>query len=153
MGGMARTFGVLLVAVLAVLGGCASEAPARSGAPSSTYTTSLAALQDKVDSIAQDSCTTRPAAQAYPDCARYVAEVGNAALAAQGAAASVNGADALQTTAARLADEVGLFSRTGCVAAPGVTGPPAQVCGDALRKIQVDLTAMRTQLAEATPAP
>jgi outer membrane murein-binding lipoprotein Lpp len=148
---MARAFGVLLVAALAVLGGCASEA--RSGAPSSTYTTSLAALQDKVDSIAQDSCTTRPAVQAYPDCARYVAEVGNAALATQGAAASVNGADALHTTAARLADEVGLFSRTGCVAAPGVAGPPAQVCGDALRKIQVDLTAMRTQLAEATPAP
>ena len=64
----------------------------------------------------------------------------------------MNGADALQTTAARLADEVGLFSRTGCVAAPGVTGPPAQVCGDALRKIQSDLKAMRTQLA-AAPRP
>ena len=121
--------------------------------PSSTYTTSLAALQDKVDAIAQDSCTTRPAVQAYPDCARYVAEVGNAALATQGAAASVNGAGSLQATATRLADEVGLFSRTGCVAAPGVSGPPAQICGDALRKIQVDLAAMRTQLAEATPAP
>jgi hypothetical protein len=147
---MARAFGVLLVAALAVLGGCASEAPARSAPPSSTYTTSLAALQDKVDAIAQDSCTTRPAVQAYPDCARYVAEVGNAALATQGAA-SANGAGALQAIAARLADEVGLFSRTGCVAAPGVTGPPAQVCGDALRKIQVDLTAMRTQLAAAKP--
>ena len=77
------------------------------------------ALQDKVDAIAQDSCTTRPAVQAYPDCARYVAEVGNAALATQGAAASVAGADALQATATRLADEVGQFSRTGCVAAPG----------------------------------
>ena len=53
MGRMARAFGVLLVAAFAVLGGCASEA--RPGAPSSTYTTSLAALQDKVDSIAQDS--------------------------------------------------------------------------------------------------
>jgi hypothetical protein len=153
VGRMARAFGVLLVAALAVLGGCASEAPARSGTPSSTYTTSLAALQDKVDAIAQDSCTTRPAVQAYPDCARYVAEVGNAALATQGAAASVNGAGSLQATATRLADEVGLFSRTGCVAAPGVSGPPAQICGDALRKIQVDLAAMRTQLAEATPAP
>lgn len=152
MGRMARAFGVLLVAALAVLGGCASEAPARSRAPSSTYTTSLATLQDKVDAIAQDSCTTRPAVQVYPDCARYVAEVGNAALATQGAAA-VNGAGSLQATASRLADEVGLFSRTGCVATPGVSGPPAQVCGDALRKIQVDLAAMRTQLAEAAPAP
>jgi hypothetical protein len=148
---MARAFGVLLVAALALLGGCASEAP-RSGPPSSTYTTSLAALQDKVEAIAQDSCTTRPAVQAYPDCARYVAEVGNTALATQGAAVSVNGAGALQATATRLADEVGQFSRTGCVAAPGVTGPPAQICGDALRRIQVDLTAMRNQLAAARPA-
>ena len=148
---MARAFGVLLVAALAVLGGCASEAPTRSGPPSSNYTTSLSALQDKVDAIAQDSCTTRPAVQAYPDCARYVAEVGNTALATQGAAASVSGAGELQATAGRLADEVGQFSRTGCVAAPGVAGPPAQVCGDALRRIQVDLKTLRTQLA-ATPA-
>jgi hypothetical protein len=73
-------------------------------------------------------------------------------LATQGAAASVAGADALQATAGRLADEVGQFSRTGCVAAPGVAGPPAQVCGDALQKIQSDLKALRTQLA-AAPRP
>ena len=150
---MARAYGLLLVAVLVVLGGCESQSPTRSGPPSATYTTSLTALQDKVDAIAQDSCTTRPAVQAYPDCARYVAEVGNTALATQGAATSVAGADALQATAARLADEVGQFSRTGCVAAPGVAGAPAQVCGDALRRIQVDLTALRTQLAAATPRP
>ncbi|HKQ41536.1 MAG TPA: hypothetical protein VJT79_03580, partial [Pseudonocardia sp.] len=69
---MARAYAVLLVVALAVLGGCESQAPGRSGGPSSTYTTSLAAVQDKVDAIAQDSCTTRPAAQVYPDCARYV---------------------------------------------------------------------------------
>ena len=151
---MARPSGLLLVGVLgvAVLAGCASPGPTRSAAPAATYATSLADLQDKVDAIAQDSCTTRPAVQAYPDCARYVAEVGNAALATQGAAASVAGADALQATAGRLADEVGQFSRTGCVAAPGVAGPPAQVCGDALQKIQSDLKALRTQLA-AAPRP
>ena len=148
---MARPSGLLLVGVLgvAVLAGCASPGPTRSAAPAATYATSLADLQDKVDAIAQDSCTTRPAAQAYPDCARYVAEVGNAALATQGAAASVAGADALQATAGRLADEVGQFSRTGCVAAPGVAGPAPQTCGDALKKIQVDLTTMRTQLDTA----
>ena len=151
---MARPSGLLLVGVLgvAVLAGCASPGPTRSAAPAATYATSLADLQDKVEAIAQDSCTTRPAVQAYPDCARYVAEVGNTALATQGAAVSVNGAGALQATATRLADEVGQFSRTGCVAAPGVTGPPAQICGDALRRIQVDLTAMRNQLASARPA-
>jgi outer membrane murein-binding lipoprotein Lpp len=149
---MARASGLLLGGVLAVavlLGGCASPGPERSAAPASTYAASLADLQDKVDAIAQDSCTTRPAVQAYPDCARYVAEVGNAALATQGAAASVAGAGQLGATAGRLADEVGQFSRTGCVAAPGVASPSPQACGDVLKKIQVDLTTMRTQLAAA----
>ena len=153
MGCMARVYGLLLVVALAVLGGCESQAPARSGPPSSNYTTSLAAVQDKVDAIAQDSCTTRPAVQAYPDCARYVAEVGNVALATQSAATTVAGGAALQATAGRLADEVGQFSRTGCVAAPGVAGPPAQVCGDALKKIQSDLKAMRTQLSATSARP
>ncbi len=148
---MARPSGLLLVGVLgvAVLAGCAGPGPTRSAAPAATYATSLADLQDKVDAIAQDSCTTRPAVQAYPDCARYVAEVGNAALTAQGAAGTAPAAAPLQATAKRLADEVGQFSRTGCVAAPGVAGPAPQTCGDALKKIQVDLTTMRTQLDTA----
>jgi hypothetical protein len=156
---MARPSAVLLVAALAVgaLAACDTPAPTRAAPPPSSYATSLADLQDKVDAIAQDSCTTRPAAAVYPDCARYVAEVGNAALATQGAATSVAGAAQLGATATRLADEVGQFSKVGCVAAPGVAGPPAQTCGDALRKIQVDLTAMRTQLtvaaAHPTPTP
>jgi hypothetical protein len=152
-GGMARPSALLLVVALAVgaLAGCDTPAPTRPAPPpSAAYTTSLADLQDKVDAIAQDSCTTRPAVQVYPDCARYVAEVGNAALSTKDAAASVAGAGQLGTTAGRLADEVGQFSRAGCVAAPGVAGPPAQTCGDALRKIQVDLTAMRSQLTAAT---
>jgi hypothetical protein len=135
---------------IGVLAACAAPGPTRDAPPpSANYATSLADLQDKVDAIAQDSCTTRPAVQVYPDCARYVAEVGNAALATQGAAASVTGAGPLGATAARLADEVGQFSRTGCVAAPGVAGPPAQACGDVLKKIQVDLTALRAELATA----
>ena len=81
-----------------------------------------------------------------------MAEVGNAALATQSAAARWRARMQLQATAGRLADEVGQFSRTGCVAAPGVAGPPAQVCGDALQKIQSDLKALRTQLA-AAPRP
>jgi hypothetical protein len=134
---------------IGVLAACAAPEPTPSAPPSSTYSTSLADLQDKVDAIAQDSCTIRPPVQAYPDCARYVAEVGNAALATQSAAASAAGEAQLGATAARLADEVGQFSKVGCVAAPGVAGPPAQTCGDALKKIQIDLTALRTQL-EAT---
>ncbi|HEY0816838.1 MAG TPA: hypothetical protein VGE11_26475 [Pseudonocardia sp.] len=148
---MRRRFELLLVAALAVgaLAACGTPAPAGVAPPPSTYTTSLADLQDKVDAIAEDSCSTRPAAQVYPDCARYVAEVGNAALATRDVAASVAGSGQLGTTAARLADEAGQFSRVGCVATPGVAGPPAQTCGDALKKIQVDLTAMRSQLTAA----
>ena len=130
---------------------CGTPTPTTSPPPSPQATqatqATLSDLRDKVDAIAQDSCTTRPPAQAYPDCARYVAEVGNVALAAQGAAAGGQ----LGATADRLADEVALFSRTGCVAAPGVAGPPAQTCGDALKKIQTDLTALRTQLDTAAP--
>ncbi len=147
---MARPSALLLVAALAVGALAACDAPtATRSAPPPANAISLADLQDKVDAIAQDGCTTRPAVQAYPDCARYVAEVGNAALSTQDAATSV-GAAPLGATAARLAGEVGQFSTAGCVAAPGVAGPPAQTCGDALRKIQVDLTAMRTQLTAAT---
>ncbi len=154
---MARPSAVLLLAALAVgvLAGCDTSTPSTPSTPpptpsSSTYTTSLADLQDKVEAIAADNCTTRPAIQVYPDCARYVAEVGNAALSTRDAATSVGGSSQLGATAGRLADEVGQFSKDGCVAAPGVAGPPAQTCGDALRKIQVDLTAMRSQLAATT---
>lgn len=153
---MARPFAVLLVAALAVgaTAACDTPSPTRSApSPSSAYLTSLADLQDKVDAIVSDSCTTRPATQAYPDCARYVAEVGNAALSTKDAATSVGGSGQLSSTAARLADEVGQFSKDGCVAAPGVAGPPAQTCGDALRRIQVDLTAMHSQLTAAATRP
>jgi hypothetical protein len=147
---MARPSALLLVAALAACALAACDVPAAPrSAPPPANAISLADLQDKVDAIAQDSCTTRPAIQVYPDCARYVAEVGNAALSTQDAATSV-GAAPLGATAARLAGEVGQFSRAGCVAAPGVAGPPAQTCGDALKKIQVDLTAMRNQLTAAT---
>ena len=154
VGGVARPLRLLPALALGIgaLAACAAPAPTRGTPPSSNYSTSLTDLQDKVDAIAQDSCTTRPAVQAYPDCARYVAEVGNAALATQGAAASVTGAGQLSSTAARLADEVGQFSKAGCVAAPGVAGPPAQTCGDVLKKIQADLTTLRAELSAATTA-
>ncbi len=133
---MARAFGLLLVAALAVLGGCASPAPAQSAPPSATYTASLADLQDKVDAIAQDSCTTRPAVQAYPDCARYVAEVGNAALATQGAAASVTGARAAGGHRHPAGRRGGPVQPHGLRGRAGRGGPPAQACGDVLKKIQ-----------------
>ena len=98
-------------------------------------------LHDVVDRRAGQGRRDRPGqlhhparGAGVPGCARYVAEVGNAALATQGAAASVAGADALEATAGRLADEVGQFSRTGCVAAPGVAGPPRRSAATRCRR-------------------
>ena len=140
------------VVVAAVLAGCGgAPAPAPPGQQPPAYTASLTALVDKVDSISSDSCTTRPAVTAYPSCARYVAEVGNLALAVQGMVASAANAGELQATAGRLANEVGQFSRAGCVLAPGVAGPPAQACGEVLAAIQADVRALRGQLRAAAP--
>lgn len=127
---------VLGVAAFALVA-CGST-PTRSDR-STTYTQSIPALAQKAASIATDSCTTRPAVDAYPDCARFVAEVGSLASGAQNAGVG--------STSARLADEVEQFGRSGCVAAPGVAGPPPTTCGDILGKIQADLKTLRTELA------
>lgn len=153
MGAVARRFSLVFAAVAAAaLAACAAPTPTRSPPPASAYVTSLADVQDKVEAISQDSCTTRSAVDAYPNCARFVAEVGNAALATQSAVTGVPGTDQLLGTSARLADEVGQFSRAGCVTTPGVAGPAAQTCGDILGRIQLDLKGLRTQLAAAPHA-
>ncbi len=143
--------GVTALVVAAGLAGCGgSAAPAAPPNPPHTYTTSLSALAQKADLIAQDDCTSKPPAQVYPNCARYVAEVGNLALASQSTGVAV---------APRLADEVGQFSRAGCVAAPGVAAPAAATCGGILGKIQADLRTLRSQLTAkaassgASPSP
>lgn len=111
---------------------------APTGAPrGGTYTTSITALAQKAESIAADGCTTKPAAQVYLDCARYVAEAGNLALAAQSVGVA---------SAPTLADAVKRFSSTGCVAAPGVAGPPAATCGTVLTDIQAGVKALKTEL-------
>lgn len=136
----------VVIAVAAVLAlsacgtGAADTAPAP---PAGVYTTSQTALVQKADTISQDDCTIRPPNDAYPDCARWVAEIGNLSLGAQ----SIGGGP----VAGRLAGEVGQFSRTGCVASPGVAGPPATTCGAIMRSIQADLKALKTQL-DATAA-
>lgn len=144
MRAMRTTPTAVAVAVL-MLSGCDAAPSATSTPPPGVYATSQTAVKEKADTIALDDCTTRPPVDAYPDCARYVAEVGNLSLAAQSAGGG--------SVAVRLADEVGQFSRTGCVAAPGVAGPPATTCGAILRSIQADLKALKTQLDASAPTP
>lgn len=137
---------VAAVGAVLVLSACGTSASDTAPTPPvGVYTTSQTALVQKADTISLDDCSTRPPVDAYPDCARYVAEVGNLALGAQ----SVGGGP----VATRLADEVGQFSRTGCVATPGVAGPPATTCGSIMRSIQADLKALKTQLDATAPQP
>lgn len=128
----------LAAAMVFCLTGCGAAQDTATTPPPAAYATSAAALMQKADSIALDSCTTRPPANAYPDCARYVAEAGNLALAAQSAG--------LGAAATGLAGAVEQFSRTGCVASPGVAGPPASTCGAVLRTIQTDVKALKATL-------
>lgn len=91
-----------LLAVLALLvTGCG--ATTADGGPVGPVRTgvggSLAALTDKIDSIAQDECATKPAATVFPDCARFITEVGNVAVAVTGAAPGRPDATVLESSA------------------------------------------------------
>ncbi len=139
----------LLAVLLLGAAGCAAspvtaspESAARP--PAGTYATSVTALAQKAESIAADSCTTKAAEQVYPSCARYVAEAGNLALAAQSTGAA---------SAPKVADAVKRFSTTGCVAAPGVTGPPASTCGAALKDVQTGVRSLKTELTALSARP
>jgi hypothetical protein len=143
---MRRVLFAVPALLLAACGTSPVTGPADSTArpPAGTYTTSVTALAQKAESIAADGCTTRSAAQVYLDCARYVAEAGNLALAAQSAGA---------TSAPKLADAVKRFSSTGCVAAPGVAGPPASTCGAVMADIQAGVKALKTELTALSAKP
>jgi hypothetical protein len=139
---------VLISAALLLLGACGAPAPAATPATAPTGA-SLADLVEKVDSIAQDECATKPAATVFPNCPRFVAEVGNAAVAVKGAAPGRPGADALTATATSVSDGVSAFIRDGCVLSPSQPAAPAATCGPDLARVQDALRAMRTALGTA----
>jgi hypothetical protein len=139
----------LLAVLLLVAAGCGASPVTASPdtkvrPPAGTYATSVTALAQKAESIAADSCTTKPAAQVYLSCARYVAEAGNLALAAQSTGVA---------SAPKVADAVKRFSTTGCVAAPGVTGPPASTCGAALADVQAGVKSLKKELTALSAKP
>jgi hypothetical protein len=145
----AAVSGVLATLLLA---GCGS--PAQDTAPAArSGGASLANLNDKVGSIAQDECATKPAATVFPNCPRFVTEVANAAVAAKGAAPGHPGADALTAAATGTADAVAAFVRDGCVLSPGQPAPPAETCGPDLTRIQEGLRTLRGALATADGTP
>ncbi len=147
----------VLLAVLALaLTGCG--ATTANGTPTTPVRTgvdgSLSALTDKIDSIALDECATMTAATVFPNCPRFITEVGNVAVAVTGAAPGRSGAAALQSSATAVGDAVSAFVRDGCVASPSEPAPSAATCGPDLQKIQAGLKAMQTAVnASATAAP
>jgi hypothetical protein len=136
----------LAVAALLLAGGCGSAAPAtspeRAGAGGS-----LADITEKVESIAQDGCATKPAATVFPNCPRFIAEVANVANAVRGAAPGRAGAEALTTAATSATDATSAFLRDGCVLSPSQPAPSTETCGADLTRVQEALRAMRTALA------
>lgn len=146
-----------LIALLTLtIAGCGATTP--DGTPTTPVRTgvdgSLAALTDKIDSIALDECATKDAATVFPNCPRFITEVGNVAVAVTGAAPGRPGAAALQSSATAVGEAVSAFVRDGCVASPSEQAPSAATCGPDLKKIQTGLKAMQSAVnASAATAP
>ena len=143
-----RLLPLAALALLLLLGACGTPAtpttPVRAGVGAS-----LTDLNDKVGSIAQDECATKPAATVFPNCPRFVTEVTNAATAVRGAAPGRPDTAALTTTATRTGDALTAFIGDGCVLSPSQPAPPATTCGPDLARVQDALRAMRAALATA----
>lgn len=147
----------VLLAVLALtVAGCgATTADGRPTTPVRTGVDgSLSLLTDKIDSIALDECATKNPATVFPNCPRFITEVGNVAVAVTGAAPGRPDAAALQSTATAVGDAVSGFIGHGCVASPSEPVPSAATCGPDLQKIQAGLKAMQAAVnASAAAAP
>jgi len=152
----ALRYPVLIAALALTLAGCGATTP--DGAPTTPVRTgvdgSLSSLTDKIDSIALDECATEPAATIFPNCPRFITEVGNVAVAVRGAAPGRPDAAALESSATAVGDAVSAFIRDGCVASPSEPAPSVATCGPDLQKIQAGLKAMQSAVnASAAAAP
>ncbi|MFC4945316.1 hypothetical protein [Pseudonocardia sp. GCM10023141] len=132
----------LLVVLGVVLAGCGSPAAPSAPLPRG----SISDLADKLSLIVQDECQTRPAADVYPRCGRFTAELGNVATAAQSAAAGQPKGAAVQTAATALSAALATFTQDGCL---GQT--PIAKCGADQAEIQKQVTALNTAVM-AVPA-
>jgi hypothetical protein len=134
----------LVVAVVTLAGCGAATTDAGTTTPVRTGVDgSLSALTDKIDSIALDECATKTPATVFPNCPRFVAEVGNVAVAVTGAAPGRPGAAAMTSSATAVGQAVSTFIGHGCVASSSGPAPSAAVCGPDLQEIQTDLKAMQ----------
>jgi hypothetical protein len=124
-----------------VLAGCASatsSTPVRAGVGGS-----LADITSKVNLISQDECATKAAATVFPNCPRFITEIGNVANQVNGAAPGRPDAAALTAAASTVGNAVSRFIGDGCVASPSEPTPSAATCGPDLAAIQSGLRALR----------
>ncbi len=148
---------VLLPFLLLTLAGCAGTATAPSTPVRAGVGGSIADIASKVNLIAQDECATKPAATVFPNCPRFITEIGNVAVAVTGAAPGRPDAAALMASATSVGDAVSAFIGDGCVASPSEPTPSPATCGPDLQKIQSGLKNLRSAVnaspgATATPA-
>lgn len=142
----------VLAALAVPLAGCGASGPpstpVRAGVNGS-----LSNIQNKIDLIAQDECATKPAATVFPNCPRFVTEVGNAAVAVTGAAPGRPGSAELEAAATASGDAVSAFIGDGCIASPSRPAPSPATCGPDLEKIQSALRTLKAVLDTAAAAP
>jgi hypothetical protein len=141
---------VLVVPVLLLaLSGCGeSAAPARPAGPGDAPTerTSLADLQTKLASIAQDECaTTKNPAAVYPRCGRFVREVQNSTPAARADSKGLAIEPGVRSAADAVDAAVSQLARDQCTTPVGAGTPgPPQACGPDLEALQAAVRALVT---------
>jgi hypothetical protein len=138
--------GLLAAGLLAGCGAPTTHAASSggNGAPSAT----LPALQTKLASIVRDECATQPAAQIYPNCARFVREVQNIVPAARAEAGSVRTGAAVTQAAGETDAAVNRFTQDACTPVNGGPGPAA-ACGPDLAAMQQALRTLVTALGSS----
>ncbi|WP_028928491.1 hypothetical protein [Pseudonocardia asaccharolytica] len=137
------------MAALLVVIGCA-PAPGGSGAPGAPQAASLTHLVRKLGSIAKDECQTHPAADIYPRCARFVAQVENAAAQARSVVEGRPQEATIDAAAGRVGGAIDRFTGDGCLPGPGGEPPSSpEICGPDLARLQEELRGLLGALGPA----
>lgn len=120
--------GGLIMLLGAALAGCSSG-----NAPAPQQPTSLSNLREKVSLIEQDACYTANPRTIYRSCgSRYLTEVNNAALVAQGAIATARPGDSGGGQIDIIRNKIDDFNGRSCASAPPSL---TDTCADDLRAI------------------
>jgi hypothetical protein len=134
-----------LIALLGgALAGCSSQSATGGQQPSS-----LPDLRQKISLIEADSCYTANPRTVYRNCgARYLTEVNNAALVAQGVTANTAGAGTAGSAIDTIRNKIDDFNRRSCASAPPDL---ADTCAADLQAINAAFARLGSALPASTP--